>query len=262
MDLKGKLKQGMRIFGSDDREYGTVERYDDDSVYVGGRKVPHSAFDRMDKDRLYVGRDGGRYFESGQQGRGMTQEGEIRVPVVEERLDVEKRQVDMGSVDVRKTVESERVNVPVELTRDEVDVRREDVADRPIAAGEMGDAFKEGTIRVPIRGEEAVVSKEAVVTGEVAIDRERVTERETVSDTVRQERVTVDENVDKGRSTGGTQNRQPGRTEPTTERAVGTSERTAETSRSAPRPEGKAGDGESWDELHEDVRDADKRTRR
>ncbi len=63
----------------------------------------------------------------------------------------------------------------------------------------MPDAFQEGTIRVPVRGEEVVAQKQAVVTGEVVIDRERTTEREVVSDTVRKERVEVDENYQRQR---------------------------------------------------------------
>jgi hypothetical protein len=94
MDLKGKLKQGMRIFGSDDRELGTVERVQGDDVYVGGRKVPYSAFKRMDNDRLYVGESGKQYFAEGTAGtatRTQDTEGQIHVPVAEERLDVDKR---------------------------------------------------------------------------------------------------------------------------------------------------------------------------
>src|SRR5436309_1806486 len=52
--------------------------------------------------------------------------------------------------------------------------------------------FESGTIRVPVRGEEAAVEKEAVVTGEVVVDKERTTERQEVADTVRKERVEVD----------------------------------------------------------------------
>ena len=63
MDLTGKLKPGMRIVGPDQTEYGTVERYDDTAVYVGGRPVPYSAFERLDQDRLYVGQGGARYFQ-------------------------------------------------------------------------------------------------------------------------------------------------------------------------------------------------------
>ena len=200
MDLKGKLRQGMRIVGADDREYGTVERYDDDYVYVGGRRVPTSAFERMDNDRLYVGQSGAQYFAEGgtTTGRAGSAEGAARVQVHEERLDVDTRQAQLGEVEVRKEVVSEQVSVPVELRREEAHVEQVDVKDRPVGPGE--DVFQEGTIRVPIRGEEAVVSKQAYVTGEVVIDKTETTERETVSDTVRKERVQVDEHYNRERA--------------------------------------------------------------
>ncbi len=116
---------------------------------------------------------------------------EIRVPVAEERLEVEKRQAELGEVEVRKSVVQEQVSVPVELEHEEVRVEERDLADRPVQAGDQ--VFQEGVIRVPVRGEEAVVEKEAVVTGEVVIDKDRVAERQQVSDTVRRERVEVDE---------------------------------------------------------------------
>jgi len=197
VDLKGKLRKGLRIFGTDNREYGTVDRFDDQYAYVGERKIPVSAFERMDNDRLYVGAQGRQYFETSDR---MAAEGQIRVPVVEERLDVEKRQGEMGSVDIRKGVETEQVNIPVELRHEEVSVNEVDVRDRPVAAADLDNAFQEGTIRVPVRGEEAIVQKEAFVTGEVVIDRDMKTERQTVSDTVRKEHVNVDENYRRDRA--------------------------------------------------------------
>jgi uncharacterized protein (TIGR02271 family) len=189
MDLKGKLRKGLHIFGPDNREYGTIDRYDDEYAYVGQRRIPFSAFERMDRDRLYLGAEGRRYFDTAND-----RDEQIRVPIHEERLEVEKRQAELGSVDIRKEVTSERVNVPIELRHEEVTVDRVDVPDRPVAPGEMDDAFEEGTIRVPVRAEQAVVEKEAVVTGEVVIDRDVKAERQIVSDTVRKERVDVDEN--------------------------------------------------------------------
>jgi uncharacterized protein (TIGR02271 family) len=197
MDVKGKLRKGLKIFGTDNREYGTVDRFDEQYAYVGERRIPVSAFERADNDRLYIGDQGRRYFETTNRA---TAEGEIRVPVREERLNVGKRQADMGSVEIRKDVETEQVNIPVELRHEEVTVNRVDVRDRPVAAGEMAGAFEEGTIRVPVRGEEAVVSKEAMVTGEVVVDRDMKTERQTISDSVRKERVDVDENYQRDRS--------------------------------------------------------------
>jgi len=125
-------------------------------------------------------------------------EGELRVPVAEERLNVGKREADLGEVQVRKTVTEEQQTVPVTLRREEVTVQERDVADRPLRAGE--EAFTEGTIRVPVRGEEAVVAKEAVVTGEVVIDKTQKTEQRQVSDTVRKQRVDVEENYRQARA--------------------------------------------------------------
>jgi len=203
MDLKGKLRKGLHIFGADNRDYGTIDRYDDQYAYVGERRIPVTAFDRMDNDRLYLSEQGRQYFET--TGRRETTErmgepGEIRVPIREERIGVEKRQGEMGAVEIRKDVETEQVNVPVELRHEEVTVDRVDVKDRPIAAGDMATAFEEGTIRVPVRGEEAVTRKEAFVTGEVVVNREVQTERQTISDTVRKERVDVDDNYRRDRS--------------------------------------------------------------
>jgi len=115
----------------------------------------------------------------------------MTVPVAEERLRVGKREVDLGAVEIRKTVTEEEQTVPVKLHRDEVTVQEVEVADRPLRVGE--DAFNEGTIRVQLRGEEAVVAKEAIVTGEVVIDKEQIAEERTISDTVRKEHVDVAE---------------------------------------------------------------------
>lgn len=116
----------------------------------------------------------------------------IRVPEVEERLDVEKREVQKGEVRIKKHVEERQETIPVTLEREEVHVDRRDVAERPIAPGERVEAFKEETLRVPVRAEEAVVNKEAVVTGEVVLNKDRTAEQEHVSDTVRRTRVEVD----------------------------------------------------------------------
>ena len=116
---------------------------------------------------------------------------EIAVPVAEERLHVAKQQAELGQILVRKRVVQEQVSVPVELMREEVHVQQRDVAERPAQAGDQ--LFQEGTIRVPVRGEEAIIQKEAVVTGEVVIDKERVVEQQQISDTVRKEQVEVEE---------------------------------------------------------------------
>ena len=113
-------------------------------------------------------------------------EGEIRVPVVEERLNVEQAAGRSGAVEIRKDVTSERVDVPVDVTREEVPGRPGRRAGPPDVAGRSASGhLPRRDDPVPVRGEEVVAEKEAVVTGEVVIDREQRTERQTVSDTVR-----------------------------------------------------------------------------
>ena len=255
MDLKGKLAQGMRIIGADKTEYGTIERYDDDHVYVGGRPVPYGAFDRMDDDGVHVGRGGSRYFGDGAATRDVDRETDIRLPVVEERLDVTTRPVELGAVEIHKTVEAEQVSVPVDVMREQVTVYRVDVANRPASAAELSTGFREETIRIPVRGEEVVARKEAMVTGEVVIDRERISERETVVETIRREQVTVDEDYDTDRLTV------PGHTG--APRASGaTADRAAEAGRPVASSETGAGDDHSWDDRRGEIREASEQSRR
>jgi len=258
MDLKGKLAQGMRIVGADKTEYGTIERYDDDHVYVGGHRIPYSAFDRMDEDGLHVGRDGARYFGDGGATSEVAREAEIRVPVVEERLEVSTRPAELGEVEIRKTVDVEQVSVPVDVTRERVTVYRVAVANRPVSAAEASAGFREETIRIPVRGEVAVVSKAAMVTGEVLIERERVTAQETVVETVRREQVTVDEDYDTNRLAVPEQTGMP-RPSVTTAGHLG---ETTEAAHPVASREAGASDDRSWDDLRGEIREASEHSRR
>jgi stress response protein YsnF len=151
VDLTGKLRKGLKIFGTDNREYGTIDRYDEQYAYVGKRQIPMSAFERMDNNRLYVGDQGRQYFETADRmdADSLGDDGDIRVQVREERLNVGKRQSEMGAAEIRKTVETEQVNIPVELQHEEVTVNRVDVRDRPVAAGELAGTFEEGPSASP-----------------------------------------------------------------------------------------------------------------
>jgi len=200
-----QLHKGMQVYSGEGRSLGTIEATDADSITVKGEQYEFTSIERLEGDRVYLTRQVGATTESGSgrvQARDTVQEAEgtIRVPVREERIEVEKRPADRGEVQVRKTVTSEQQTVPVELMREEIHVEQRDVADRPATEGDLKGAFQEGTIRVPVRGEEAVAHKETVVTGEVVIDKTRTTQTEQVTDTIRKEQVQVDENYDKART--------------------------------------------------------------
>jgi uncharacterized protein (TIGR02271 family) len=121
-----------------------------------------------------------------------TETDHISVPVHEEDLVARTREVQRGAVEVEKDVVAEEASIDVPVTEEHVEVTRRAV-DRDVAPGE--EAFREGTIEVPVSGEEVDVEKRTRVVGEVDIDKTAEQRTERVTDTVRREEVTVDDDV-------------------------------------------------------------------
>jgi len=117
--------------------------------------------------------------------------GEITIPVVEEKMNVSKKEIEQGGVRVHKYVKERPVEADVTLRQEQVRVDRRPV-DRPATAG-IGDTFKDTTIEVTQKAEQAVINKEARVVEEVVV-RKDVNERsEKVRDTVRRTDVEVEQ---------------------------------------------------------------------
>ena len=116
---------------------------------------------------------------------------EQRLVLSEEQLAVGKRQVQAGEVSVRKSVETERVQETVGLTREEVTIERHPISADSASAADIGD-IGEQTIRVPLMAEEAVVDKRVVPVEEVVLRKNAVTENQTIEDSVRRERLVTD----------------------------------------------------------------------
>ncbi|MES2523085.1 MAG: DUF2382 domain-containing protein [Gemmatimonadota bacterium] len=112
-----------------------------------------------------------------------------RVVAHEEQLDIGKRQVQAGEVEVRKRVETEHVQESVPLTHEEVTLERRPL-DRDRMEATSIDADQE--IRVPVMREEAVVEKRPVVREEIVIRRRMVTDHRTVEADLRRERIDVE----------------------------------------------------------------------
>jgi uncharacterized protein (TIGR02271 family) len=117
-------------------------------------------------------------------------EGEVTVPIVEEELQVEKRQVQHGSVRVRRYVTEIPVEEKVELRQENLKVDRRP-ADRPASEADF-ESFKEGTLELVETSEEVVVSKRARVVEEIVIAKEVSHRTETVRDKVRRMNVQVE----------------------------------------------------------------------
>ncbi len=108
-----------------------------------------------------------------------------RLTLSEEQLRVGKRTRAAGHVDVKKTVETQHVEKQVALMHEEVTVERRPYTGEALSPQEIA----EGTVRIPLMAEEAVIEKRTVPVEEVIIRKQRVVENETVKADVRKERI-------------------------------------------------------------------------
>lgn len=113
------------------------------------------------------------------------------IPVIEEELQVGKREVETGSVRLRSRIVERPVEQSIRLREEHVNIERTPV-DRPATEADF-DEFEEGTIEVTEHAEIPVVSKEARVIEEVSLDKEVTETQETISDTVRHTEVDTEE---------------------------------------------------------------------
>lgn len=141
-------------------------------------------------------RTGGRYT-SQYEGNDMV------VPIIEEQIQVGKREVETGGVRVETHVEEIPVQEQVTLREEEVHVSR-----RPVNQAvdpSMFDQVQSGSFEVRETDEQAIVSKEARVVEEVVIGKEMTERTETIHDTVRRTDVDVEELTGTQRVSGTTE---------------------------------------------------------
>jgi uncharacterized protein (TIGR02271 family) len=200
-----------RLFG-DDTEYAS---HYSDAVGRGGTvvTVDCESEEQADRAEAILNRFGGDVDEHGESHRqgaymgtdrvetdrhDLVEDGEARIPVIQEELRVGKREVEGGGVRVRTRVVERPVEEAVSLREERVNVERRPV-NRPVSEADL-NAFREGSFELRERSEEVVLDKTARVVEEVAINKEVGERTETVRDTVRSTDVDVEE-------TGGTRAR-------------------------------------------------------
>ncbi len=116
-----------------------------------------------------------------------------RIPRYEEELAAEKTAREVGEVRISKDVVEQEQTLEVPVTREAVRIRRR-VVDRPGA--DTSEAFREGAISVPVREEDVEVTKGVRVAEELEVEKRAVQETQTVTDTVRTERINIEEQGD------------------------------------------------------------------
>ena len=129
------------------------------------------------------------------------------IPVIQEDLEIGKRQVDLGKVRVVSRIVEKPVSESVTLREEHATIERHPV-DRPASAADLA-GLQGQSIEIKQTAEKAVVSKTARVVEEVVVGKEATTRTEQIADTVRSTVVDVDQ-------TGITQNAETGRITGTT----------------------------------------------
>jgi uncharacterized protein (TIGR02271 family) len=153
-----------------------------------------------------MGQSGGTSGASGYAGSGMGSSGiggsgregyrdedlneDGTLKVVEERLNVGKRDVDMGRVRVRSYVREVPVEAEVDLRATRVYVERRPV-DRAVSPGDIG--MQDRVLEAREHAEQAVVGKEARVVEEIGLRQESEVQHEHIQDTVRKTEVEIDD---------------------------------------------------------------------
>ncbi|MBC8077905.1 MAG: YsnF/AvaK domain-containing protein [Chloroflexales bacterium] len=112
------------------------------------------------------------------------------LPVVEEQIQIGKREVQRGGARIHSVVTERPVEEQVTLREEHVNIERRPV-DRPVTDADR--LFKEQTFEVTETAEEAVVAKTTRVVEEVVIGKEASERTETIRDSVRRQDVEVDQ---------------------------------------------------------------------
>ncbi|NUP05546.1 MAG: PRC and DUF2382 domain-containing protein [Polyangiaceae bacterium] len=127
---------------------------------------------------------------SGGAARVQGKDGSVVIPVVDEEMNVGKREYEAGGVRVTTRVASRPVDKTVTIREEHVNVQRRAV-DRPIDAAE--DAFRERALDLATYTEEPLVQKRARIVEEIHIHKDAKERVEHIHDTLRHTDVRVSE---------------------------------------------------------------------
>lgn len=129
------------------------------------------------------------------------QEEVAAIPLVEERLSIEKRQVETDRLQVRISVNEREERVPVELAHDEVEINR---VPKNLAVSDLPAVRHEGnTTIIPVVEEVVVVEKRLVLVEEIHVRRVSATRTEEIPVLVRSEQASVERDSDGRRAETG-----------------------------------------------------------
>jgi len=209
------ISPGMAAFSLEGQEVGTVEMANGDDLRIAGRAVQVNDVVRIDQRGVHLRLPASDFAAGATSSHANARvntadnrqtlapsgtddrEGRIVIPLAEERLKVDTREISLGEVIIRKRVIEEEQMVPVMVRREVVEVLR-------LAPGEpVPDDWKNDptteVARLPLTGTEPAITTEAFVTREVIVDRAARAEEWQVTDTVRREQIETDADYTRAR---------------------------------------------------------------
>jgi uncharacterized protein (TIGR02271 family) len=120
-----------------------------------------------------------------------------RVPLIEEKLNVSKREVTYKEASLIKEPVTETKTVEVPLTYEELIIERRPPTEATTSQhGLKPPVTTREEIKIPLKREEVEVKKEPYVKEEVVVKKRRTEERKTITEEVKSERL-VDDNAQK-----------------------------------------------------------------
>lgn len=119
-------------------------------------------------------------------------DGALTVPLVQEAVRVEVREVETGGVRVHKTVSEHPHQIDEQLLHDEVNVKHVPI-DKIVSLSDAPQSRQEGdTLIVPILEEVLVVEKKCRIKEEIHITRSQRTEQHAETVVLRSEDITIE----------------------------------------------------------------------
>lgn len=116
---------------------------------------------------------------------------ETVIPLYEESVKTGTREVDAGTVTLRKKVTTETVNQPVQIRRETVSIERQPAGSSAQESSSSGEAFKNQDIVIHLKKEEPVFETTVTQTGKIVARKQMQSQQENVQRQIRKDQIEV-----------------------------------------------------------------------
>jgi uncharacterized protein (TIGR02271 family) len=121
----------------------------------------------------------------------------VRIPVVEEYLNISKQVTDTGQFLIQKQVEEKDVIADLSLTHDEVEIKRIEI-NRPVSNTPPAVRYEGNTMIISVLREELVVQRRLILAEEIHVTKKKKQHSVKEKMTIRKEKVNIKKTSDNG----------------------------------------------------------------